>query len=104
MQLELAPNVEARFVQRLLTSTEGKRRLVENAKWAVNQASINQTDVMRTPVPLPPHVEQIRSLAEVELRFSLTGEMLHLVEISTDRCSRLRQAILKWAFDGGGQA
>ena len=60
MRLRLANALNSRFIEMYLRSKEGRARLIERAKWAVNQASINQTDVGLTLVPLSPLAEQTR--------------------------------------------
>ena len=67
---------------------------------AVNQASINQTDVCSTAVPLPPLAEQRRIVAEMERRLSVVQQAEATVEANLTRAERLRQSILKQAFSG----
>jgi type I restriction enzyme S subunit len=71
-----------------------------SAKWAVNQASINQQDVAHTAVPLPPEAEQVRLVAEIDRLFSAATVVAATVERATRRAVRLRQGVLKWAFEG----
>ena len=92
----LAPS----FVAHYLRSPLGRARLTSRAKWAVNQASINQSDVCMTPVPLPPLAEQHRIVAEVERRLSVIQRAEAAVEASLKRAERMRQSILKQAFSG----
>ena len=51
-------------------------------------------------VPLPPLAEQHRIVAEVERRLSVVQELEKQVEAALRRAERLRQAILKHAFEG----
>ncbi|MCZ0939801.1 MAG: restriction endonuclease subunit S [Caldilineaceae bacterium] len=88
------------FLAHYLRSPEGRGRLTSNAKWAVNQASINQSDVCTTPVPVPPLHEQHRIIAEVERSLSIIQQLVTAVEASLKRVERLRQSILKQAFAG----
>jgi type I restriction enzyme S subunit len=100
MRLHLSPYVKPRFVGFYLRSAMGRARLTKDAKWAVNQASINQQDVVSVPVPLPPLAEQRRIVKEVERRLSVVDALEDAVEADLTRAERLRQAILKTAFEG----
>lgn len=51
-------------------------------------------------LPLPPAAEQARIAAEVERRLSVIDNLEHTVEQNIARCGRLRQSILKRAFEG----
>ena len=92
--------LSSRFLHFYLSSAQGKERLTAGAKWAVNQASINQQDVRNTAVPLPPESEQVRLVAEIDRLLSAAAVAAATVEQNTRRSDRLRQAVLKWAFEG----
>jgi type I restriction enzyme S subunit len=62
--------------------------------------AVRDGDVRAQPVPLPPAAEQHRIVAEVEQRLSVIDEMEKAVEQSLKRAERLRQSILKRAFEG----
>lgn len=100
MRLALAVGVSPSFIHLYLASDDGRERLTKNAKWAVNQASINQRDVGTTAVPLPPLFEQHRIVTEVERRLSIADEVTATVDAALARAARLRQSILNRAFEG----
>jgi type I restriction enzyme S subunit len=52
------------------------------------------------PIPLPPFAEQRRIVAELERRLSVADEVARTVEHSLAQAERLRQSILKKAFEG----
>ncbi len=56
--------------------------------------------VVVLPVPLPPLPEQRRIVTEVERRLSVVDELDAVVGADLTRAERLRQAILKRAFEG----
>jgi type I restriction enzyme S subunit len=100
MRLALASAVSGPFVANYLGSEIGRARLIRDAKWAVNQASINQQDVRRTPVPLPTAEEQhalAETLAEQMQACASQGEA---IERSLKQSTAQRQNILRAAFAG----
>jgi type I restriction enzyme S subunit len=85
----------------ILRSRWGRREI--EALATGNQESmrnIGQERIQRIRVPLPPLPEQHRIVAEVERRLSVVDELEATVEKNLARCARLRQAILKMAFEG----
>lgn len=100
MRMHLSAGLVPQWVAFYLRSIDGRKRLTLNAKWAVNQASINQEDVRNTPLPVPPLAEQERIVAEVERRMSVIEQMEALVEANMKRAETLRQSILRLAFSG----
>jgi type I restriction enzyme S subunit len=100
MRIRFAVGVEPYWVATTLREASGRARLTSNAKWAVNQASINQGDVRLTPVPLPPLNEQTRASAEVERRLTLATKLLSQMERHARYAERLRSGILAAAFSG----
>jgi type I restriction enzyme S subunit len=55
---------------------------------------------MKMVIPLPPLAEQRRIVKEVERRLSVIDALEEAVEANLTRAERLRQAILKTAFEG----
>lgn len=102
MRMSLRGDVSPRYVELYLGSKTGRARLTANAKWAVNQASINQQDVRATPMPLLPLVEQHRIVAEVDRRLSIARGVEAQVDANLKRAQALRQAVLAKAFGGAG--
>jgi type I restriction enzyme S subunit len=98
MRLCLRSTVVPRYVELYLGSALGRARLTQQAKWAVNQASINQQDVMATPIPLPDIGMQRVVVAEVDRRLSIVREVEAEVNANLKRARALRQAVLSKAF------
>jgi type I restriction enzyme S subunit len=100
MRLQLSQSVYPQFIVIYLRSLFGKRQITINAKWAVNQASINQKDVRNTFVPVPPFPEQIIISERVESTLSLSHQQDKSIDSGLMRIGLLRQSILKRAFEG----
>jgi type I restriction enzyme, S subunit len=77
-----------------------RRHIERRAKTTAGIYKVNQTDLGQTPVPLAPMLEQTRIYDELE-RFDTTAiAATATIEAGVRHCSRLRQAVLKWAFEG----
>jgi len=101
MRLSLVPSVTPAWVALYLQSPSGRGRLVQNAKQAVNQASINQRDVCSTPVPMPRSTqEQVRQVERLEMHLDAVRAFRTVCDLAQARAARLRQAILHKAFEG----
>ncbi len=57
-------------------------------------------DVESLPIPLAPLVEQYRIVDEAERQLTVNSALGQAARLGTIRCLRLRQSILKWAFEG----
>lgn len=83
-----------------LSSKKGIAELRKNAKQAVNQASINQTDVSNVMIPIPPIEEQYNIIQAIESRLSVADKMEESIKQSLQQAEVLRQSILMKAFNG----
>lgn len=62
--------------------------------------NIGQANIRRIRVPLPPFLEARRIIESIDEQCSTTEHGEGVVGAAEARCNRLRQAILKWAFEG----
>ncbi len=74
--------------------------MTRNAGSGNNQPALNKTRVQNLPLALPPIAEQKVLVAEVDRRMSVLREVEAEVDVNLKRASRLRQSILKCAFEG----
>lgn len=92
--------VVAKFITIFLSSITGLSRLRENAKLAVNQASINQQDVKSCKIELPSISEQTEIVARVKKLFAWADNIEKQVNAAQQRVNNLTQSILAKAFRG----
>lgn len=76
------------------------KKLVSKVAHGIGRPRMNQQEIKAIPIPLPPLAEQRRIVAEVERRLSVAAQVESLVAASVARAGRLRQAVLKSAFEG----
>jgi type I restriction enzyme S subunit len=81
-------------------NTFGQSYFVSEGKQTTNLASVSLSRLRAFPVRLPPLAEQQRIVDEVERRLSLVDDLETVVEHGLRRAGRLRQAVLKRAFEG----
>jgi type I restriction enzyme, S subunit len=100
MRSRFASLVRPHYIEVYLHSIVGRQRLIKGAKWAVNQASINQQDVKRTAVPLAPLLEQIAVVETIEDQLSVIEHLEADLEAKLKNSQALHQSILRHAFTG----
>ncbi|HEU0078801.1 MAG TPA: restriction endonuclease subunit S [Longimicrobiaceae bacterium] len=89
--------LSSEFVYHFLASQYEANRRVGSGN---NQPALNKSRVESFLLPLPPYAEQVRIAAEVERRLSIIQGVETTVEADLHRAERLRQSILKRAFEG----
>lgn len=93
--------ISPEYITYFLASDEGRRELIKNAKQAVNQASINQTDVGNVLVPIPGDIAlQEQTVSVIERYLSVCDSIEQAIDTSLQQAVALRQSILKQAFEG----
>jgi type I restriction enzyme, S subunit len=88
------------YVSFYINSLHGRKYIGSVVSQQVGQANVNGTKLANMPIPLPPLEEQRRIVAEVERRLSVARAVETTVEDALVRASRLRQAVLRSAFEG----
>jgi len=79
---------------------EARNFFNRNAQQTVGMASINQEQISLMPIPLTSLKEQQKIIEEIERRFSIIDSLEKTIDNSLKEAERLRQAILKKAFEG----
>jgi type I restriction enzyme, S subunit len=89
-----------RYIHLWVVGPFSGRAILERAAYGAGKPGLNLDNLKSLPVPLPPTSERQRVVAEVESRLSQATQAETTAERSVVRANRLRQAILKWAFEG----
>jgi len=100
IRVQLHPDVLPDSVSFYINSIFGRQYIASVVSQQVGQANVNGTKLANMPIPLAPLAEQHRIVAEVERRLSVVQELEQTISASLKRATRLRQAILKRAFEG----
>jgi len=83
----------------LVSDSGGQDQFLKLQRGAVKKG-LGLDDIKAVALPLPPLSEQHRIVAEVEGRFSVLDKIEAAIAANLKRAERLRQAILKQAFEG----
>lgn len=100
IRVRFCDGVDPQFVSASLNSPFGRGWVASVVSQQVGQANVNGTKLKNFAVPLPPAVEQERIADEIDRLHLLSASLALDTERNLKRCKRLRQSILKWAFEG----
>jgi type I restriction enzyme S subunit len=87
------------FIYFLFISPQINKSIIDNSS-STTLPILNKSGFERLFIPLPPLSEQNKIVEEIERRLSVTDEIEKVVELSLKQAERLRQSILKRAFEG----
>lgn len=88
------PRFGAYYMNSMAKSTVRKEQV------GIALTHFNTQSAAALPIPVPPMAEQRRIVAEADRLLSVIDEIEAQVASDLGRCRRLRQSILKWAFEG----
>jgi type I restriction enzyme S subunit len=83
-----------------INSIFGRQYIASVVSQQVGQANVNGTKLSFMPLPFPPLPEQQKIVEEIERRFSVADEVEKTIDQCLKQAERLRQSILKKAFEG----
>ena len=92
--------VRPEFVQIVANTGASRDFLGSRVRTTAGQSGVSGLDVKGTPIPVPPIAEQCRIVAEVDKQLSVVQQAETTVDASLRRAERLRQSVLKRAFEG----
>jgi len=94
------PRSLANWAIRWLLSPGGRKAIEREASSTSGLHTLSISKVQRLPVPLCPTSEQARIVNESDKLLSVTSSLAQSMAYGSTRAARLRQSILKWAFEG----
>src|ERR1051325_1391884 len=89
-----------RFLQVVLNVGKSREFISRRARTTAGQTGVSGSDLRAVPTPLAPLEEQELIVEEVERRLSIIESTEHDIERSLREAQRMRQSILKQAFEG----
>lgn len=92
--------IDLEYAMYYLSTSFGRHELIKNAKQAVNQASINQTDVGNALIPIPKDLEAQRNIAQkISAHIAVCNNIEQGIDTAFAQADTMRQSILKQAFE-----
>jgi len=99
IRFKVHPLLSNRWINFVLNS-EPTKKWAAKVVHGVGRPRLNLANIKTIPLPIPPAAEQHAIVSEIERRFSVADEVEKVVEQSLKQAERLRQSILKRAFEG----
>ena len=99
MIFRLGERVDAKYYESVLNSMTFRSQYTREITGTASP-HLNIQDTRKLGIPLPPLAEQRRIVTEVERRLSVVQEVETVIAANLARAERLRQSILKQAFEG----
>ncbi|MDD3247402.1 MAG: restriction endonuclease subunit S [Methanosarcina sp.] len=101
MKMKVHPKTKVDFLHMVINSKFSRKYFEKRATGtAGSMPKINQSTIVNLPIPLPPLAEQNRIVSEIERRFSVIDQIEKTIDQSMIQAEKLRQSILKKAFEG----
>lgn len=88
------------FLTFYINSLYGRQYIKSVVSQQVGQANVNGTKLGNMPIPLPQYQEQQEIYQEIESRFSQLDQSEKAIDLGLRKAIKLRQSILKTAFEG----
>lgn len=101
LKLTIDPRlVSPKFFLELFRFDGFQKKILKETRGSAMKNINSVEDIKLLPVPLPPLYEQYKIVEEIESRLSIEDNMEKVAEQSLKLSDRLRQSILKRAFEG----
>jgi type I restriction enzyme S subunit len=100
IKVQLLPGMVAGFVEIAANVGSSRRHVEMRTRTTAGQAGISGADIKQLPIPIPPSAEQERIGRVADELLSVASNTESALSVGRARVVRLRQSILKWAFEG----
>lgn len=102
--IKLRPNSEAdqtaEWILTWMTSPVGRQHIVRSASSTAGLHTLSISKIEQLPIPLAPLAERVRICEQLRLDLDRDSLVVTSLSVTSSRIGRLRQSVLKWAFDG----
>lgn len=99
IRIRVSADINRNFLYSFFQSTSYWRQISET-QVGIGQPNVNGTKLAQIVLPLAPVPEQQEIVSEIDRRFSITDQTEKTVDEGLLQAERLRQSILKRAFEG----
>lgn len=91
---------QAPFVYRWIISPAHGRGILEKLAYGAGKPGLNLSNIRDLLIPIPPQEDQVQTVAKLEAIDSVNDEMETTLDAQLAQAVRLRQSVLKRAFEG----
>lgn len=88
------------FVELAVNCSAGRKHIAANIKTTAGQQGLSGESLKETPIPIPPPAEAAEILRRVSEALAASADTLSLLDAEAADAARLKQSILKAAFEG----
>lgn len=92
--------LDLQYLSWFLAAPDGGQKQFLALQRGATKVGLGLDDIRSVNIPLPPLREQQRIVGEIDRHLSIASGCRDAVSVNELRCQRLRQSILKWAFEG----
>jgi type I restriction enzyme, S subunit len=100
VRLESALQTMSEFIELAVNAGNGRKHIAANIKTTAGQQGLSGESLKRTPVPVPPPAEASEILRRVSDALAASTDTLAMLDAEAADAARLKQSILKAAFEG----
>jgi type I restriction enzyme S subunit len=100
VRLEPLLSMLAEFIELAVNTSAGRKHIAANIKTTAGQQGLSGESLKATPIPIPPPAEADEVVRRVSDALSASADTLVLLDAEAADAARLKQSILKAAFEG----